>query len=98
VTAPSPSLAAAEPSDATGATSVALQLTGIIANSEGFYPVTTRLDPFRLDAGDVSPQPFGECLVTVTNPRTGAVPTYATYTGYGRSYRSPTKNVVVASS
>lgn len=98
VTAPSPSLAAAEPSDATGATSVALQLTGIIANSEGFYPVTTVSIHFGSTLETCHPNPFGECLVTVTNPRTGAVPTYATYTGYGRSYRSPTKNVVVASS
>jgi hypothetical protein len=97
VTTPSRTInAASEPSDATSA-SVALELTGVIANSEGFYPVTTVSIHFGSTLETCHPSPFGECLVTVADPPTGAVPTYATYTGYGRSYRSPTKNVVVTS-
>jgi hypothetical protein len=98
VTAPSHSVAETVPSDTTGTTSLDLQLTGIIANAEGFYPVTTVSIHFGWRLATCHPNPFGECLVAVTDPQTGAVPTYATYTGYGRSYRSPTRDVVVSSS
>lgn len=94
VSAPSGTVAVG-PFDATGATSVNLWLTGIIANSEGFYPVTTVSIHFGSTLATCRPNPFGECLVSVSNPPSGAVPTYATYTGYGRSYRSPTTNVVI---
>jgi hypothetical protein len=99
VTAPSRTVAAASvPSTATGTTLADLQLTGIIANSEGFYPITTVSIHFGSALETCHPNPFGECLVAVTDPPTGAVATFATYTGYGRSYRSPTTNVVIASS
>jgi hypothetical protein len=90
--------AASEPSAATGATSLELQLTGIIANAEGFYPVTTVSIHFGPRVETCHPNPFGECLVTVFDPQTGAIPTFATYTGYGHSYRSPTNVVMVRSS
>jgi hypothetical protein len=95
VTAPSRTDEVASDSSSTGTTSLDLQLTGILANSLGFYPVTTVSIHFGSRLETCHPNPFGECLVTVTNPQTGAVPTYATYIGYGRSYRSPTTNVVV---
>jgi hypothetical protein len=98
ISAPSRTAEVASDSPSTGATSVDLQLTGILANALGFYPVTTVSIHFGSRLETCHPDPFGECLVTVTNPQTGAVPTYATYTGYGRSYRSPTTNVVVTSS
>jgi hypothetical protein len=85
------------PSDAPSTSSVELQLTGVIANSLGFYPVTTVSVHFGSILETCHPDPFGECLIAVSNPPTGAVPTYATYTGYGRSYRSPTQDIVVAS-
>jgi hypothetical protein len=99
VTAPSRTVeAASQPSDASGATSLDLQLTGIIANAQGFYPVTTVSIHFGSRVETCHPNPFGECLVTVIDPQTGAIPTFATYTGYGRTYRSPTSVVVVRSS
>jgi hypothetical protein len=85
------------PSDTPSTSSAELQLTGIIANSQGFYPVTTVSVHFGSTVETCKPNPFGECLITVSDPPTGAVPTYATYTGYGRSYRSPTQDIVVAS-
>jgi hypothetical protein len=42
------------------------------------------------------PSPFGECLITVPCPSVGLASIYATYTGYGRSYRSPISHVTVA--
>jgi len=78
-------------------TPAALQLTGIIANAAGFYPVTTVRVHFGSRLITCSPSPFGECIFKVAHPPVGVVPVYATYTGYGRSYRSPTHVVKFAS-
>jgi len=85
------------PSDSTGATSVDLQLTGIIAKAGGFYPVTTVSVHLGSTIQTCRPSPFGECIIGVTDPPSGAVPTYVTYTGWGRSYRSPTRDLVIPS-
>jgi hypothetical protein len=94
-----PRVAATEsaPSDTSSTSAVELQLTGVIANSEGFYPVTTVSVHFGSTLRTCRPNPFGECLITVSNPPTGAIPTYASYTGYGRSYRSPTQVIDITS-
>jgi hypothetical protein len=97
VAAPRVATTESAPSDASSASSVELQLTGVIANSEGFYPVTTVSVHFGSTLKTCRPNPFGQCLITVSNPPTGAIPTYASYTGYGRSYRSPTQDIVIAS-
>jgi hypothetical protein len=97
VAAPPAAIAESVPSDTSSTSSVELQLTGVIANSEGFYPVTTVSVHFGSTLETCRPNPFGECLITVSDPPTGADPTYATYTGYGRSYRSPTQDIVITS-
>jgi hypothetical protein len=97
VAAPPAATAESVPSDTSSTSSVELQLTGVIANSEGFYPVTTVSVHFGSTLETCRPNPFGECLITVSDPPTGADPTYATYTGYGRSYRSPTQDIVITS-
>jgi hypothetical protein len=92
-----PSSTEAVPFASPSASSLDLQLTGVIANSGGFYPVTTVVVHFGSTVETCRPNPFGECLITVTDPPIGAVPTYATYTGYGRSYRSPTIDLTIPS-
>jgi hypothetical protein len=78
-------------------TPVAMQLTGIIANSAGFYPVTTVRVHFGAKVITCSPSPFGECIFKLAHPPIGTEQLFATYTGYGRSYRSPTHVVRFAS-
>lgn len=76
---------------------VVVQVTGVVANSQGVYPtsvITVHLGP-RLAYCHANP--FGECLVTFNNPPLGSNSIYATYTGYGRSYVSPTSHVTVTS-
>jgi hypothetical protein len=73
-----------------------VQITGVIANGEGIYPTTVVSIHFGARLVACRPNPFGECAVTVANPQVGTVPMYATYSGYGRSYRSPTYEVRVA--
>lgn len=78
------------------APSAEVQVTGVIANAEGIYPLTTvsvHLGPRLVGC---NPSPFGECVITVDNPPTGVEPLYATYSGYGCSYRSPPHEVKVA--
>jgi|GEM_PF-1486926 len=82
--------------DTAASSSVVLQLTGIMANAEGFYPVTTVSVHFGSLLETCHPNPFGECLIAVHDPPSGHVPTFATYTGYGRSYRSPTRDVEIS--
>jgi len=98
VAAPSSSSDQSVPSYSPSSSSVDLQLTGVIANAGGFYPVTTVVVHFGSTVENCRPSPFGECLITVNDPPIGAVPTYATYTGYGRSYRSPTIDLTIPSS
>jgi hypothetical protein len=74
---------------------VVVQVTGVIANSEGIYPVAVITVHFGARLLYCHPNPFGECLITVPNPAVGVTPIYATYTGYGRSYTSPTSHVTI---
>ena len=74
---------------------VVVQVTGVLANSEGIYPTSMITVHFGASLTYCHPSPFGECLITVTNPSVGPVSIYATYTGYGRSYRSPSFHVTV---
>lgn len=76
-------------------TPVVIQVTGVIANSQGIYPVTTITVHFGARLAYCHPNPFGECLITIANPAVGATSIYATYTGYGRSYVSPTSHVTI---
>ena len=77
-------------------TSAAVQVTGVIANSLGIYPVTTVSVHLGALVENCRPNPFGECMLTVADLPVGTVPIYATYFGYGRAYRSSTLEVVVA--
>ena len=78
-------------------TPVAVQITGILANGEGIYPDSDVTVHFGARNFYCQPSLFGECLITVPGPSVGFTSIYATYTGYGRSYRSPTSHVTVAS-
>jgi hypothetical protein len=73
-----------------------VQVTGVIANGEGIYPTTVVSIHFGSRLVACRPNPFGECAVSVANPPVGTDAMYATYSGYGRSYRSPTYEVHVA--
>jgi len=85
---------ASEPVVSQGAPLV-LQVTGVRANSAGFYPNATITVHVGATIAYCRPNPFGECLLTISKPPLGADAIYATYTGYGRSYQSPTSHVEV---
>jgi hypothetical protein len=68
---------------------VVVQVTGVQANNEGIYPTSVVTIHFGALTAYCHPNPFGECLVSIAHPPLGAAEIYATYTGYGRSYRSP---------
>jgi hypothetical protein len=78
-------------------TPLVVQVTGVRANAEGIYPGT----PITVHVGTMSAichtNPFGECLLTISNPPVGSDFVYATYTGYGKSYQSPMSHVTVDS-
>lgn len=74
---------------------VVVQVTGIIANSQGIYPTSVVTVHFGTTLAHCRPNPFGECLVTISNPPVGVAPIFATYTGYGRSYTSPISHVTI---
>jgi hypothetical protein len=76
---------------------VTVQVTGVLANSEGIYPASEVAVHFGTQLFYCRPSPFGECLITVPDPSLGPSAIYATYTGYGRSYQSPTFRVTVTS-
>jgi hypothetical protein len=76
---------------------VVVQVTGVRANSEGFYPNATITVHVGAAIAYCHPNPFGECLLSISNPPVGSDSIYATYTGYGRAYQSPTSNVTVQS-
>jgi hypothetical protein len=79
------------------ATPVVVQVTGVRANDEGIYPVTTITVHLGATIAQCAPNPFGECLVTFSNPPVGSDAIYATYSGFGSSYQSPTAHVRVQS-
>jgi hypothetical protein len=74
---------------------IVVQVTGVLANSEGIYPSSFVAVHFGANLANCRPSPFGECSVTITNPTLGPNSIYATYSGYGRSYRSPSFHVTV---
>jgi hypothetical protein len=76
---------------------VVVQVTGVRANDEGIYPITTITVHVGAVSATCHPNPFGECLSSVANPPLGSDAIYATYTGFGVSYRSPTAHVTVRS-
>jgi hypothetical protein len=76
---------------------VVVQVTGVRANNEGIYPVTTITVHVGAVIAHCHPNPFGECLLTVSNAPVGSDAIYATYSGFGRSYQSPTSHVRVQS-
>jgi hypothetical protein len=76
---------------------VVVQVTGVRANNEGIYPITTITVHVGAALAHCHPNPFGECLLTVSNPPVGLDAIYATYSGFGRSYQSPTSHVRVQS-
>ena len=76
-------------------TPVVVQVTGVIANSQGIYPTSEVAVHFGANLAHCHPNPFGECLVTITNPPTGTISLFATYTGYGQTYESPMSHVTI---
>jgi hypothetical protein len=74
---------------------VVVQVTGVIANSQGIYPTSDVTVHFGDTVAHCRPNPFGECLITISNPPIGLTPIYATYTGYGHSYSSPISHVTI---
>jgi hypothetical protein len=67
---------------------VAIQVTGVQANSEGIYP-TSKIDvTFNGQTITCHATPFGECLIDFPDPGSGNYQVSATYSGYGSSYRS----------
>lgn len=75
---------------------VVVQVTGVIANSEGVYPTSIISVYFGSGIFHCRANPFGECLITIPHPSLGTDSIYATYTGYGQYYRSPTSQVTIA--
>lgn len=84
---PTPTVPASQP--------VTIQVTGVIANSEGIYPQNPVTVHFGAQTFSCVPSPFGECLINVPHPQLGRVAISASYTGYGVYYRSPSSYVTV---
>ena len=80
-------------SSETAASPITVQITGIAANSLGIYPTSHVTVHVGSKIVTCIPSPFGQCLLNVANPGTKTVTIYATYTGYGHSYRSKTITV-----
>lgn len=74
---------------------VVVQVTGVIANSQGIYPVSVVTVHFGGTISHCYPNPFGECLIKIPNPPLGVASIYASYTGYGESYTSPVSRVTI---
>jgi hypothetical protein len=74
-----------------------VQITGVRANNEGIYPSSTITVHVGATIATCHPSPFGQCLVTISNPPIGYDSIYARYTGYGKTYQSPTSHVKVQS-
>ena len=75
---------------ASTASTLEVQVTGVIANAEGIYPQS----PLTLHVGAAQyvcvPSPFGECVFHVARAPRARLAIWASYTGYGVSYRSAT--------
>jgi hypothetical protein len=89
--------AVASPQVVSQGTPVVVQVTGVLANDEGIYPITTITVHVGAATANCHPNPFGECLLNVTNAPVGFDSIYATYAGFGKSYQSPTSHVRVES-
>ena len=74
---------------------VTIQVTGVIANSEGIYPQNPVTIHFGVQTLSCVPSPFGECLINVPRLQLGRVAISASYTGYGVSYHSSTSYLTV---
>ncbi|MDH2904339.1 MAG: fibronectin type III domain-containing protein [Actinomycetota bacterium] len=85
----SPTVSASQPTT--------IQVTGIIANSEGIYPQNPVTVHFGAQTFYCVASPFGECLINVPHPQLGRVAIWSSYTGYGIAYHSPTSYVMVVS-
>ncbi len=90
------SATASEPVVSQG-TPLVVQVTGVRANSEGIYPNSLITVHVGSRVATCYPNPFGECLITISNPPVGSSMISATYTGYGTSYQSPASHVTVQS-
>ena len=76
-------------------TPVLVEVTGVLANSQGIYPENWMTIHVGARSFYCQPSWFGECYVKVAHPPLGRTAIYATYTGYGPSYRSPTTYVTI---
>ena len=85
---------AATPTAST-ASPVLVEVTGVRANGQGIYPQSVMTIHFGERLFYCQPSWFGECLVRVAGAPPGRTAIYATYVGYGHSYRSPTSFVTV---
>jgi hypothetical protein len=96
-TASSTFSAIASPSVVAHGVPVEVQVTGVLANDEGIYPITSITVHIGATIVHCHPNPFGECLLTIPNTPVGTDSIYATYSGFGRSYQSATSHVTVES-
>jgi hypothetical protein len=87
--------AVASAPDVTQGDPVVVQVTGVRANAEGIYPITTITVHLGAMIVYCHPNPFGECLLTISHPPVGFDPITASYSGFGSSYQSPTSHVRV---
>jgi hypothetical protein len=78
-----------------GGAPLVVQVTGVHANNEGIYPGSPITVHVGAAIASCHANPFGECLLTISNPPIGSDSIYATYTGYGRSYQSRSSRVTV---
>jgi hypothetical protein len=90
-------LSATASSPVSRASPLVVQVTGVLANDEGIYPITTITVRVGAVLAYCHPNPFGECLVSISNPPVGLDSISASYNGFGRSYHSPTSHVRVQS-
>lgn len=76
---------------------IPVQVTGIQANSEGIFPVTTVTVDVGSQRETCRPSPFGECLFSIPTAHAGVVSLAGSYSGYGRYYAARASHVWVAS-
>jgi len=71
------------------ARAVQVQLTGVLANAEGIYPISVVTIHFGTLVTHCYPNVFGECLANFSTTVDAPTAMSASYTGYGHSYQSP---------
>ncbi|MBW4030904.1 MAG: fibronectin type III domain-containing protein [Acidobacteria bacterium] len=72
-----------------------VEVTGVRANAQGIYPESQMTIHVGAQLLHCQPSWFGECLVRVKTTRPGRHAIYATYTGYGNYFRTPTSYLTV---